>query len=105
VFLSQRFKVPVYRNSAAKCDFRGYNAARLRSKMIRRIYYLIFSDVEMPRLHGEGSMTAFRRLKEEIEKLNKCLLDLHSTDPRDDKKRIEGVRGRLTREFVPLDPR
>ena len=45
-------------------------------------------DVEMPLRYGEGSASAFKRLDEEIDKLNKCLGDLRSTDPRHDKKRI-----------------
>jgi hypothetical protein len=52
-------------------------------------------DVEMPLRYGEGSASAFRRLEEEIDKLNTCLRDLHSTDPRDDKKRIEETKGGL----------
>ena len=38
---------------------------------------------------------AFKRLEEEIDKLNKCLQDLRLTDPRDDKKRIEDTKGGL----------
>ena len=43
----------------------------------------------MPLRYGEGSASAFKRLDEEIDKLNKCFGDLRSTDPRHDKKRIE----------------
>ena len=52
-------------------------------------------DVEMPLRYGEGSASAFKRLEEEIDKLNNCLRDLRSTDPRDDKKRIEETKGGL----------
>ena len=52
-------------------------------------------DVEMPLRYGEGSASAFKRLDEEIEKLNKCLGDLRSTDPRHDKKRIEDTKSGL----------
>ena len=52
-------------------------------------------DVEMPLRYGEGSASAFRRLDEEIDKLNKCLGDLRSTDPRHDKKRIEDTNSGL----------
>ena len=53
-------------------------------------------DVEMPLRYGEGSASAFKQLDEEIDKLNKCLRDLRSTDPRHDKKRIEDTsRGLL----------
>jgi hypothetical protein len=52
-------------------------------------------DVEMPIRYGEGSASAFKRLEEDIDKLNNCLRDLRSTDPRDDKKRIEATKGGL----------
>jgi hypothetical protein len=52
-------------------------------------------DVEMPLRYGEGSASAFKRLEEEISKLNGCLQDLRSTDPRDDKRRIEETKGGL----------
>ncbi|KAF2785655.1 beta transducin-like protein HET-D2Y, partial [Melanomma pulvis-pyrius CBS 109.77] len=52
-------------------------------------------DVEMPLRYGEGSANAFKRLEEEIDRLNKCLQDLRLTDPRDDKKRIEDTKGGL----------
>ena len=52
-------------------------------------------DVEMPLRYGEGSASAFRRLDEEIDKLNKCLGDLRLTDPRHDKKRIEDTNSGL----------
>ena len=52
-------------------------------------------DVEMPLRYGEGAASAFKRLDEEIDKLNKCLGDLRSTDPRHDKKRIEDTNSGL----------
>ena len=52
-------------------------------------------DVEMALRYGEGSASAFKRLDEEIDKLNKCLRDLRSTDPRHDKKRIEDTSSGL----------
>jgi hypothetical protein len=52
-------------------------------------------DVHIPHRYGEGMANAFRRLEEEIDKLNKCLQDLRLTDPRDDKKRIEHRKGGL----------
>jgi hypothetical protein len=39
--------------------------------------------------------SAFRRLQEEIGKQEKCMQDLHLTDPRNDKKRIEDTKGGL----------
>ena len=55
-------------------------------------------DVHMPLRYGEGSASAFKRLDEEINKLNKCLGDLRSTDPRHDKKRIEDTNSGLIGE-------
>jgi hypothetical protein len=52
-------------------------------------------DVRIPLRYGEGTASAFKRLEEEIDKLNKCAQDLHLTDPRDDKKRIEDTKGGL----------
>jgi hypothetical protein len=49
----------------------------------------------MPLRYGEGSTNAFKRLEEEISKLEKCVRDLRLTDPRDDKKRIEETKGGL----------
>jgi hypothetical protein len=45
--------------------------------------------------YGEGAGGAFRRLMDEVDKLSKCLQDLHLTNPRDDKKRIEDTKGGL----------
>nr|CAL30201.1 HNWD3 [Podospora anserina] len=66
-------------------------------------------DVQMPLLYGEGEEKAFRRLREEINKVSKsietygevdarCLSDLRSTDPRHDKKRIEDAKGGLLKD-------
>lgn len=52
-------------------------------------------DVSIPLRYGEGKVNAFERLEEEINKLEKCIQDLHLTDPRDDKKRIEDTKGGL----------
>ncbi|KAF2688292.1 HET-domain-containing protein [Lentithecium fluviatile CBS 122367] len=46
-------------------------------------------------IYGEGTASAFQRLREEIGKLEQCMQDLHLTDPRDDKKRIEDTKGGL----------
>jgi hypothetical protein len=52
-------------------------------------------DVHILPRYGEGMANAFKRLEEEIDKLNKCLQDLRLTDPCDDKKRIEDTKGGL----------
>lgn len=46
-------------------------------------------------IYGEGTGGAFKRLLDEISKLEKCIQDLRLTDPRDDKKRIEDTKGGL----------
>ena len=61
-----------------------------------RAYSLLgICDVYLPLRYGEGMANAFKRLEEEIDKLNKCLQDLRLTDPRDDKKRIEDIKSGL----------
>ncbi|PVH90367.1 HET-domain-containing protein [Periconia macrospinosa] len=49
-------------------------------------------------IYGEGTASAFQRLREEIAKLEQCMQDLHLTDPRDDKKRIEDTKGGLLKD-------
>ena len=51
--------------------------------------------VYIPPIYGEGTSGAFKRLMDEIGKLEKCIQDLHLTNPRDDKKRIEDTKGGL----------
>ncbi|KAF2684512.1 hypothetical protein K458DRAFT_388982 [Lentithecium fluviatile CBS 122367] len=46
-------------------------------------------------IYGEGMAKAFKRLMNEIDKRDKCIQDLHLTDPRDDKKRLEETKGGL----------
>jgi hypothetical protein len=52
-------------------------------------------DVEIAPAYSEGAASAFKRLKDEIDKLEKCLQDTRHTDPRHDKKRIEDTKGGL----------
>jgi hypothetical protein len=51
--------------------------------------------VYIPPIYGEGTGGAFKRLMDEIGKLETCLQHLHLTNPRDDKKRIEDAKGGL----------
>ncbi|KAF2730453.1 WD40 repeat-like protein [Polyplosphaeria fusca] len=51
--------------------------------------------VYIPPIYGEGIGAAFKRLQDEIGKLEKCTQDLHLTDPRRDKARIEETKGGL----------
>jgi hypothetical protein len=52
-------------------------------------------DVEIAPAYSEGAASAFRRLKDEIDKLEMCVRDIRHTDPRDDKKRIQDMKGGL----------
>ena len=52
-------------------------------------------DVEIAPAYSEGAASAFKRLKDEIDKLEICIQDIRYTDPRDDKKRIEETKGGL----------
>jgi hypothetical protein len=52
-------------------------------------------DVELAPVYGEGAIGAFGRLRDEIHKLQQCIQDMYSTNPRDDKKRIEEIKGGL----------
>jgi hypothetical protein len=52
-------------------------------------------DVEMVPAYSEGAASAFSRLMDEIHKLERCIRDMHGTDPHDDKKRIEETKGGL----------
>jgi hypothetical protein len=52
-------------------------------------------DVDIAPVYGQGEEKALRHLHYEIRKLNDCLHDLRSSDPRDDKRRIEETKGGL----------
>jgi hypothetical protein len=52
-------------------------------------------DVEIAPAYGEGGPSAFKRLMDEVHKLEQCTQDIRLTDPRDDKKRIEETKGGL----------
>jgi hypothetical protein len=54
----------------------------------------IFS-VDIAPVYGEGAAGAFKRLMDEIHRLERCVQDVRHTDPRDDKKRIEETKGGL----------
>ncbi|PVH99085.1 WD40 repeat-like protein [Periconia macrospinosa] len=54
--------------------------------------------VYVPPVYGEGTASAFRRLQEEIGKLEQCMQDLHLTNPQDDKERIENTKGGLLKD-------
>ncbi|KAJ6275240.1 WD40-repeat-containing domain protein [Bipolaris maydis] len=52
-------------------------------------------DVEIAPAYSEGAASAFKRLMDEVHKVERCLQDIRCTDPRDDKKRIEDTKGGL----------
>jgi hypothetical protein len=61
-----------------------------------KIYSLLgIFDVTMPLSYGEGWTNAFKRLREVIDKREKCAQDLYLTDPRHDKERIVATKGGL----------
>jgi hypothetical protein len=55
-------------------------------------------NVDLAPLYGEGAAGAFKRLMDEIHKLEKCIQDIRNTDSRDDKKRIEDMKGGLSKD-------
>jgi hypothetical protein len=61
-----------------------------------RAYSLLgIFNVHIPPIYGEGMESAFKRLQEGISKQEKCIQDLHLTDPRNNKKRIKETKGGL----------
>lgn len=66
---------------------------------IDRVYALLgILDVKIPLFQDINAPTAFEQLREIIDKREKCIKDLHITDPRDDKKRIENTKGGLLKD-------
>jgi hypothetical protein len=51
--------------------------------------------VSISPIYGEGVGEAFKRLRNQIQLLEKCIQTIRITDPRDDKKRIEDTKGGL----------
>jgi hypothetical protein len=51
--------------------------------------------VDLAKVYGEGAAGAFGRLMREIDISQRCVRDIRSTDPCDDKKRIEDTKGGL----------
>ncbi|RDW71054.1 vegetative incompatibility protein HET-E-1 [Coleophoma cylindrospora] len=63
---------------------------------VDRVYSMLgILDIKMPLLKDTEAATAFGRLREAIDKREKCLEDLRLTDPCYDKKRIEDTKGGL----------
>jgi nucleoside-triphosphatase THEP1 len=70
---------------------------RRQTKLERdRVYSLLgILDVKIPFFEDTEAATAFGRLREVIDKREKCVQDLRLTDPRHDKQRIEYTKGGL----------
>jgi hypothetical protein len=63
---------------------------------VDRVYSLLgILDVKIPLFKDTEAATAFGRLREFIDKREKCVKDLCLTNPRYDKKRIEDTKGGL----------
>jgi hypothetical protein len=63
---------------------------------VDRVYALAgILDIKIPLFKAIEGAIAFERLREMIDKREKCMHDLRSSDPRDDKKRIEDIKGGL----------
>ena len=66
---------------------------------VDRVYSLLgILDVKIPLFKDKEAATAFRRLREVIDKREKCMKDLRVTDPYHDKKRIEDTKGGLLKD-------
>jgi hypothetical protein len=55
-------------------------------------------DVEIPLFYGEGATQAYTRLREVVDRREKCMQDLCVSDPSYDKKRIEETKGGLLKD-------
>ncbi|KAK0734729.1 hypothetical protein B0T26DRAFT_746600 [Lasiosphaeria miniovina] len=85
-------------NSMFQCieERMSWVKTRTTTRKEDKVYSLFgIFEVCMPILYGEGEDKAFKRLREEISKDDRYLANLHSTDPRLDKKRIEEAKGGL----------
>jgi hypothetical protein len=52
-------------------------------------------DVKIAPAYSKEAASAFRRLMDEIHAQERCIQDVRHTDPRDDKRRIEEMKGGL----------
>ncbi|KAF2136137.1 uncharacterized protein K452DRAFT_354069 [Aplosporella prunicola CBS 121167] len=80
-------------------DRLSWNEHRQTKHEEDRAYSLLgIFGVYISPMYGEGIGRAFKRLHDEIEKLDRCIQDLYLTDPQDDKKRIEDTKGGLLKD-------
>ena len=74
----------------------SWNEHRVTKIPTDRAYSLMgILGVSLSPLDGESPAEAMKRVTDEAEKQDKCLRDIHQTDPRNDKKRIEDTKGGL----------
>ncbi|EUC29070.1 hypothetical protein COCCADRAFT_8666 [Bipolaris zeicola 26-R-13] len=73
--------------------WRGHRQTKLEEDMAYSLSGIC--DVDIAPIYGEGEKAAFGRLHDKIRKLKDCVRDLRSSDPYDDKKRIEDTKGGL----------
>ena len=81
-------------------DLYGQSGARQNYWKIK-VYLLsgIF-DIQIPLYYSkEGAEDVYRRLREAIDKREKCMRDLYITDPCDDKKRVDDTKGGLLEDL------
>ncbi|TGO17002.1 hypothetical protein BPAE_0455g00010 [Botrytis paeoniae] len=64
-----------------------------------KVYSLLgIFDVYILPIYGEGFVRAYDRLLDKFYKVQKCIQDLRLSDPRDDKKRIEEMKGGILQD-------
>jgi hypothetical protein len=69
---------------------------RKTTTLVDRAYSLMgILGVSLSPIDEESQAEAMRRVRHEIDKQNKCVQDLRSTNPYDDKKRIQATKGGL----------
>jgi hypothetical protein len=74
----------------------SWNEHRITTVPADRAYSLMgLLGVSLSPFEGEGPAEAMRRVIDEVDRQNKCIQDIRQTDPRDDKKSIEGTKGGL----------
>jgi hypothetical protein len=74
----------------------SWNEHRVTKIPTDRAYSLMgILGVSLSPFNGESPAEAMKRVTDEAEKQDKCLRDIHQTDPRNDKKRIEDTKGGL----------
>ncbi|EUC38905.1 hypothetical protein COCCADRAFT_81837 [Bipolaris zeicola 26-R-13] len=69
---------------------------RKATKPVDSVYALMgILGVSVSPIDGESPTEAMRRVEHEVDRHNNCVQDLQSTNPRDDKTRIEATKGGL----------